>query len=161
LRKALEFVALAGLGAVWAITAYALLGPHPLPDRIPIHFDLAGKPDGWGDPRALWLLPAFGTVLYGLMTIIARFPNAFNYPVRVTPANRAALQELALTMIAWLKAEVLWLFVWIQHSTIQAAAGSRAAGQPVSILLPIAVVFGTVCWYVVAMRRAARSRLPR
>ena len=50
LRTFLQYAALAALLALWAITAYAVMGPHPLPARIPTHFDLAGKPNGWGQP---------------------------------------------------------------------------------------------------------------
>ena len=107
------------------MSAYALLGPMRLPDRIPTHFDLAGNANGWGSPQVLWLFPGFGTVLYAGMTIVARFPEAFNYPVRVTPRNRPALQELALGMIAWLKAEVMCLFVGIQFVIIESARRGR------------------------------------
>jgi len=155
LRRTLEFVALAALGVLWAVTAYALLGANRLPPRIPIHFDLAGHPNGWGEPTVLLLVPAIGTVMYVLMTVVSRYPGSFNYPVRVTPANRAALQELALRMMAWLKAELLVLFAWIQHGSIEAARGSQGALSPVFILVVIAVVFSTVGWHIVAMRRAA------
>ena len=161
MRRILELAAVAPLSLLWAITAYALSGSHPLPARIATHFDLSGNPNGWAEPKVLWLLPAVGTLLYALMTVVSRYSRAFNYRVRVTPTNRAALQELALRMMAWLKAEVISLFAWIQHSTIEAARGSRGELSPVSILLAIVVVFGTVGWHILAMRRAAAADLLR
>ena len=157
MRRSLEFVALAALAAVWVMSAYALLGPSRLPDRIPTHFNFSGKPDGWGSPQLLWILPGFGSILYAGMTIVTRFPEAFNYPARVTPANRAVLQGLALRMIAWLKVEVMCLFAGIQYVTIESARRGGGALPPFSMGTAIVVVFGTIGWHVIAMRRSARS----
>lgn len=158
MRKILEPIALAALAVLILITFRALYGPNRLPDSIPTHFDLAGRPDGWGSPLTLILLPAMGLFVYLLMTVVARFPSAFNYPVRVTSENRPRLQTVAIRMILWLKAELVCLFGWLQWSTIHAArhpGESLSAAHfmaPVSILL----VFGTIGWHFVAMRRAAK-----
>jgi len=161
LRIVREFIALAALLVLWAVTAYALQGPNPLPDRIPTHFDLAGSPNGWGKPEALWLLPIVATFLYSLMTVVARFPAHFNYPVVVTSANRATLQHLGLRMVGWLKAEVICLFAGIQVMTIQAARGSRGGSYPMLFGVALVVIFGTIGWHTVAMRRTVRLNLPR
>lgn len=161
LRIIRECIALAALLALWATTAYALLGPNPLPGRIPTHFDLAGNPNGWGKPEALWLLPIIGTALYLLMTLVARYPEHFNYPVVVTPANRATLQQVGLRMVGWLKAEVICLFAGIQIMTIQAARGSLGGAYPMLFMIALVVIFGTIGWHIVAMRRTVRLILPR
>jgi len=155
MRKTLEFVSLAGLGALAWVTAEALAGSHRLPSRIPTHFDMAGRPNGWGTPHMLLLLPIVGGAMYLLMTVVSRYPGAFNYPVRVTPANSKRLQELALGMIAWLKAEVIWLFAAIQIAAVHAAR-SGGGGLPAWMMpLVLGVVFGTIIGYVIAMRRSA------
>ena len=155
LRKSLETVAVIALAALWVMTAYSLSGPDRLPGRIPTHFDLAGNPNGWGAPQILWLLPGFATLIYATMSMVARFPAAFNYPVRVTPANRAILEGWALRLISWLKAETICLFTWIQYHTIEAAKSGRGGLSPISILAAVVVVFVTVGWHLIAMRRAA------
>lgn len=155
MRRSLEFVALAALTVLWGISIYALLGPSRLPERIPTHFNLAGNPDAWGGRQVLWLLPAIGTLIFATMTTVALFPGAFNYPVPVTPANRAALQNLALRLIAWLKAEVVCLFAWIQQGTIAAAKGARGGLSPFFILTAVVVVFVTVGWHLIQMRETA------
>jgi len=156
MRKLLDYVSLAGLVLLAWFSAGLLAGPHRLPARVPIHFGLDGRPNGWGSPFLLLILPVVACVLYVLMTLVARNPGSFNYPVRVTRANLARLQALALQMIAWLKAEIIWLFVCIQIASVHAARIGRGGGIS-AWLMPTAlgVVFGTIIGYVVAMRRSA------
>jgi uncharacterized membrane protein len=156
MRKVLEVVGIAALLLLIAETWLALHGPDRLPARIPTHFDIAGRPDGWGSPGSLWLLPIVGALLYLSIVIVSRFPQVFNYPVRVTPLNRAALEQLALSMIAWLKVEIVCLFAFIQHGAI-AAVRQRGAGlSPVLVPIALASVFATTIWFFIAMRRAGR-----
>lgn len=156
MRKILEAVSLAALAVLGWVTWSALGGPHPLPARIPTHFNMAGRPDGWGAPRMLLLLPIVAGVLYVLITWVSRYPSAFNYPVRVTRENRPRLEALALGMTAWLKAETLCLFAWIQTATVESVR--RGRGELPAALMPVGlvVVFGTIAWNIVAMRRTAR-----
>ncbi len=153
-RRVLEILSIAGVLLIVWMTAAALYGPQGLPARIAIHFDAAGNPNGWGSRGALLALPIAAVLLYILMTVVARYPSAFNYPVRVTPQNRPRLEALALEMIAWLKAEIVWLFVWVQHVTIELARQGRGSLSPFFMPLVLTAVFGTVIGYVIAMRRA-------
>jgi uncharacterized membrane protein len=155
-RSFLQYAAFAALLVLWAITAFAVAGPHPLPARIPTHFDLAGKPNGWGAPGMLWLIPAVATVILGLMTLVARRPSVFNYPVRVTPATRPRLQAIALSMIDWLRCELAGLFLWIQYATIESARAGRNGLSPLFFPVTIVVVLGTIAWHLRSMFAAAR-----
>ena len=156
MRKALDIVSLIALAVLAWVTVDVFAGPRPLPGRIPTHFGLSGQPDAWGTPLWLLFLPLAACLLYLLMTLVARYPGSFNYPVRVTPANLGRLQTLALQMIAWLKAEVVWLFACIQLSAVHAAHTGHSGGIS-SWLMPTALgaVFATIIGYLVAMRRSA------
>ena len=158
MRRNLEIAALAALALLLFLTARALYGPGSLAQQIPTHFGINGQPDAWDSPRTLWFLPIVALLLYGLMTVVARFPSAFNFPVRVTPANRTSLETLALNMIAWLKVEVISLFCWIQYVTIQAARNGQGSISPLFMPLTLGIVFATIAWYFVAMRKAGRRR---
>ena len=157
LRKILETIALLMLLMTWALTAWAVLGPQRLPERIPIHFNASGQPDGWGTPRMLWLMPAVATVTYLLMTLVARYPSAFNFPMRTTPAVRRQLEATALSMLSWLKCEVVCLFGWIQYETIHLARSGQRTLPVMFMPGVLVVVFGTIAWHIAAMRRTARA----
>lgn len=157
MRKLLEMISLTALGIQVAITVLALFGDQKLPDRIAIHFDAAGNPDGWSSPAMLLLLPSVAVINYLLLTVVTKFPSAFNYPVRVTVANRLRLQALALDMIAWLKAEIVCLFARMQWVTIQVARHPEQGTLPSMMPVALVVVFATVTFYIAAMFRVAKE----
>ena len=126
MRRSLEFVSLIVLGWMGWLTWSALAGPNPLPGRIPTHFNAAGNPDGWGTPAMLLLLPLVGFALYAIITVVSRFPSAFNYPVRIRPQVRQQVESLTLNMIGWIKAETGSFPLAIMPIAALAAAGTVA-----------------------------------
>lgn len=157
MRTFLNLAALAALLALWALTAWSIAGPYPLPPHIPTHFDIAGRPNAWGEPAMLWLLPIIVTVILGLMSLVSRRPHSFNFPVRVTPANRPRLESVALGMIAWLRLEIAGAMLWIQYATIESARHSRLGLSPWFVPITIVVVLGTILGHIRQMFAAARS----
>jgi hypothetical protein len=156
MRKWLEGVALLAMGLHISITILALFGSDRLPERIPIHFDALGRPDGWGSPAMLVLLPAITLIIYLLFTVVTSFPGAFHYPVRVTVLNRQRMQNLALDLMAWLKVEIVGLLTWMQWLTIEVA---HDPGRTVPAMTAVALVavFATFTFYIVLMFRAGRE----
>jgi uncharacterized membrane protein len=157
MRKTLEAISLGALAAMVWLTWQAVSGSYRLPDRIPVHFHAAGNPDGWGSPSSLLELPVVALVLYLGITVLSRFPAIFNFPVQVTAENRARLEALALDLIAWIKMEMVCLLAWIQWFTIKVARQGRGSLSPALLLVYLLAIFGTVAWYIVAMRRAAHA----
>ena len=151
MKKVLELASLVALGTMAWMTWTALYGPDPLPQRVPTHFDSAGNANGWGSPGGIVLLPLFGVLIYGVLSVAPIFRSAFNYPVKVTAENRERLQTLALQLISFLKFETLALFLWIEHSILQAMR--QGHGNFIAGLMPIflGVVLGTLGVYIVAM----------
>lgn len=156
MRKALETIGLAALALLVFVTGRALYGPARLPARIPTHFGLDGRPDAWGSSVMLLVLPVIAVLLYVLMSVVARYPSAFNYPVRVTPRNRPFLEAIALDMIAWLKMELACMFAAIQGFAIR-VAGHPGQGIPPALMpLVLVAVFATIAGHIAAMVRVAR-----
>ncbi|MGA9669384.1 MAG: DUF1648 domain-containing protein [Terracidiphilus sp.] len=159
MRKNLEIVGLVVLAVLCWITWQALYGPDRLPDRVPTHFDAAGTPNGWGPPSTLLLLPIVAVGVYCLITLVALFPSAFNYPVRITLENRLRLQTLSLQMVAWLKFDLACLFTWLQWSILNTVRNGQGRLSPWIVPFFLVVVFGTCIAHIVAMFRTARPTL--
>lgn len=159
MRRTLEAVGWLALGWMTWSTYEAVWGPQPLPERIPIHFDLAGNPNGWGSPKGLMILVVVGTVVYLMMGIVARYPGAFNYPVKVRPEFRGQAEGLTLDMIAWLRAELACLFCGLQVAVIDAAREGRSPALTWLMPLFLLVIFGTIGWYMWALVRLGTRRV--
>jgi hypothetical protein len=156
MRKTLETIGIAALAFMFWITYSALYGADRLPDRIATHFNLRGQADGWGSPTILLLLPIIALASYAGLTIVARFPAVFNYPVRVTEENRGRLQAVALKMIAWIKVELACLFAWIEWAIVGAAREGRFRIPAELAGVCFVATFATIGWYIVTLFRTAR-----
>ncbi len=131
------------------LIAIPLIYYNDLPDKIPVHFNASGQPDGYGTRSTLWILPLTGAFMYLIMTILGAFPNIYNYPVEITPENAVPQYRLATRLIRILKTVILVIFSFISYQTIRTATGAAAglgkAFLPVFLLL----TFGVIIIYIV------------
>jgi hypothetical protein len=107
--RALTLSAAVGLGLFLATTVW--LWPQ-LPDVVPVHFGLNGRPDAWGERGLLLLLPVFGIGTYALLSAVLRMPVAiYNFPWPVTPQNRERQLVLARRLVLAFREYAVLLFL--------------------------------------------------
>lgn len=151
-RWLLEVVALVALGV--SVVGVARAWPE-LPARVPMHFDLAGDPDGWGGRGSLLLLPGTALFLYLLLSAVQRIPaHWYNYPVAVTDENRERQHRLAMGMIVALKAAICGLFAHLTLGVLEIAFGRADGLGPWLVLGWLAVIFGLIGVYLARAFRA-------
>ena len=156
-ERLLRLLALAALG----VMAVALAWAWPrLPATIPMHFNLRGDPDGWGERAWILVVPAVALVVFALMTAIERMmvraPHdpTFNYPWAITEANAERQYRFVWRLLLGLKLVFVIEFALVLVQIVAVALGSRArlspwTMAPVFIFTP--VVLAT---YFVASYRA-------
>jgi uncharacterized membrane protein len=105
--KSLEMLGWFILIMFWILT---ILNYSNIPGTIPTHFDLTGKPDGFGDKSSIFILPVISSVLYIGMTILNRFPHIFNYPTKITNQNAERQYTIATKLIRYLKLIIVFTF---------------------------------------------------
>lgn len=126
LEWALEAAALAGwLAAAWLVAAHW----GELPERFPTHFDLAGRPDGFGPPSVLVELLAVQGSIYALLTgvlvVVPRLPTRFlSVPTRVTEANAPWLARVLRWNLRGLKVFTTWMLTYVAWRSILVARGA-------------------------------------
>ena len=145
--------------AIYAATA-ALVWPS-LPDRIPIHFDLAGDAMTWARPSLpFWFgLPALALAMdlfvRGLGSLALRVPELWNIPEKkrflaLSAQARAPVEESLRAMLAWAAVLATLLFVGI-HLGMYATATGRTRGWPWYsdglIFGSILLMFAVVGWF--------------
>jgi uncharacterized membrane protein len=122
-----------------------------LPAEIPTHFDAWGVADGSGPKSGIFMLVAVFTGLVFLVSLLILFPRAFNYPVRVTTENAAALQRLGIRLLRSLKLSVT-LVAWI--AVLSMAYGGLGIWTVPLVLLLVFVPLG---YYLAQMLRLRPS----
>jgi hypothetical protein len=142
---ALEVIAMAGLLLICALT---LLFWASLPAVIPTHFDFSGVPDAWGGKESLLIFPVMSLALYGLLTLVNRYPHKFNYLWPITAQNAPDQYRLAHALLVWLKLEVVLLFAYLEWLTLQTALGQTAGLGLLFLPLTLLAIFGTVGVYL-------------
>jgi uncharacterized membrane protein len=167
-------LALCALAELWLVAIWLWPG---LPERIPMHFDLAGTPDREVERTLLnwFLLPGFGTAL-GLLFAFAlpawiRGLAARNSPHLNVPRKRdfAALSPEArvravapmLVMLRLVAAEVALLFGLVLLGCARVASGAWQT-MPALLLWPAVVVLlatalGSLPFGVAAVKRELAS----
>lgn len=116
----LEATAIAALLGIFLL----LLDRWPqLPGTVPIHFNATGIPNGRASKDTLWILPLLGTVLYLILTLMAKNPYSMNIPIQVDREN-PEIRSLLLSMTITLKAVVLLIFLCVVWFSIDIALGN-------------------------------------
>lgn len=128
LRRTLEGLCLAAL-AEGFLLPIALWGR--IPDRIPGHYNAAGEIDRWTGKWELFLLPAFGVILYMMLSAagLALRPGL----------KRGELPPSAPAWLAGIKLAVLAGFAWIGGSMAlcRPLPGSFTAVFMAAALVPV------------------------
>jgi len=142
-ERILDAVALLGL-----MTNFIVLAAYwsRLPNIVPTHFSISGKPDGWNSKWYLLIAPGVSLVLFIGMTVIPRIRHRLNFPWGLTEANAERQYRLSRQLLGILKSVVTWLFAFLTWSTARVALGSedgmRGAFTPVlvaAICLPVLI----------------------
>lgn len=136
----LDAIALLGLVVSIAIAVYSW---SSLPETIPIHFGINGRPDGWGNKLVFWIFPWLNLAIVVGFTFLRRYPHTFNYPVRITPENAEIQYAIAIDLLNWFKAEYAWLFVWIEWQIANALKVSNPVLDPSVLIVLVILILAT------------------
>jgi uncharacterized membrane protein len=93
-----------------------------IPRTVPVHFNGAGEPDGWGSKNNLWILIVIGTIMWIFLTVIEKFPHVYNY-LFLTEENAERQYKNGRIMLNIIKNEVTLFFVYMSWVMINVAKG--------------------------------------
>ncbi len=87
---------------------------------------MGGKPNATGSKQLIWLFPSLSILVYVAFTVLRQFPHTFNYIWGITEQNVAKQYQLAVNLLDWNKAEVMWILAFIEWQIIQVSLGHSA-----------------------------------
>ena len=138
--------AVEGLGWGLLLLAFilAIYGYVVLPETVPTHFNFKGQPDAYGSKISLLYVPIISLILTAGMTWLNRYPEIFNYPVKITEENAEKQYKNAQTAIRWLKVAVNVIFLLVTWA-IFVSANSSVSKQlawllPITVFLPLFIM---------------------
>lgn len=136
----------------FVVLAYLLFQYNLLPDQVPSHYNAAGNADGWGRKTELFLLPVIAAALWVGMTVLEKYPHSYNY-LNLTEENVEAQYRNGRLMINVLKNEIVILFSFITVQTVRVASGAADGLGSFSMSVFLAVILGTVAYFIGRMLR--------
>ena len=151
MRKLPDAIAIIGL-----VVMFACVGVFwsQLPALVPTHIGASGSPTSYGPKVSIWTLPIVGLLLYCFLTLISLIPMRFNSSSKATAAQ---LQPLTLELVGWLKAEVVWIFVWLNWTILQISLGRSSGLSPAFPAVSLGAVILTLAVFVIRVVKLSRG----
>lgn len=143
----------AGWGTFILLAVYSINAFFAMPEVIPTHFGLSGKPDAFGSKTGFWALPAIALILNAGMSVLALYPHKFNYMITITETNAEYQYRAARYLLRVLKININLIFFYIQFVTYRTALGESEGIDPMMFLVLIGVDMILLIYYLVAINR--------
>jgi uncharacterized membrane protein len=144
--KIIEMVSWIALFALWIFT---LINFTNVPDTIPIHFNFAGEADNFGSKYNIIALPMVATTLFIGLTVLNKFPHAFNYPTPITTDNAIKLYTNATRLIRMLKLIIVIVFGLIAIQTISAVTEKTNSLGTWFLPLSMGMIFVPILYFLI------------
>lgn len=80
---------------------------NELPEKIPMHFDLAGKPTRFGHKAEMIIVVSVLSLLSVIVFILHKYPHKFNYPFKFPEKSRSSVYVLSSVFVLFLSIYLL------------------------------------------------------
>ncbi len=139
------------ISIVYKIVIYQIL-----PEQIPIHYGVDGKPDDFASKQSIWILTVVSILIFALLNLTASqakegFPllNASEYVKKQPEIAVLYLQSMAFCC--------LLLFTYIDYITIQISLGNEVS-LGIGFFILLVLLFATVVFFEWYARRTYKKR---
>lgn len=121
-----------------------------LPERIPVHFDASGTPDGWGSKITVWFIPIVSVVIsVALILLPGLAPKSINYPVAITAANVDRQYKLVVLFMTVLSFMVTFLMMYATWTMVAGAqAGVDGGFEAAYVWIFLVIIFAWIGVYI-------------
>ena len=135
--KLLEIAGYTLLIALWIITIVVF---YSSPEIIPIHYNLEGKADGFGNRGFVFLTTGIATFVFFILTIVLRVPHSFNYLVTITKENAEEQYRRAQNVLRVVRLLGIGMMLGISVQTSYSSNHKLGAGFIILELLSVVVM---------------------
>lgn len=127
---------------------YIIITWSSIPDQIPTHYNSGGVADAWNSKTSVIVLIVVEVFVFIIMLVSLLIPQAWNFPVKLTPNNIAAAYRYTRSMLCWLTLGTNMMFSYIN---IQSCRGASLG----ALFLPVTLggVTFILIYYIVRLIR--------
>lgn len=116
---------------------------------LPIHYNVSGEIDGWGDRSYILIFLLVATVFYIALSICERFYTKFNIPFKVTSNNATPVYKCCIRLVRHIKLVCIATFAYINITSLAIAMGKgNNLNKYVMMLLVLAMLALVVAYYI-------------
>ncbi|HWT26743.1 MAG TPA: DUF1648 domain-containing protein [Mobilitalea sp.] len=145
---AIEIISAAGLAGMFI---YLFLKWGNIPAKVPMHYNLYGEINRWGNKSEIITVPIIALSIYLLLTFISFFPGIWNMPVTPTPENKSKIYSSVKSMLLVIKLELVYSFFFLTYKT---ANSSALSGYYALVILVVSL--GTIIFFVTRVVKAGK-----
>lgn len=98
-------------------TLYTIYMYIQLPEKIPIHYDVAGVIDRYGNKTEIFILLIITWFMYIGLSLVTRVPQFWNTGVSVTAENKDRVYRILKNMLKIIKMEIIVIFCYLIYNT--------------------------------------------
>lgn len=150
LEKIMIAITIISVTLIWI---YVIFNISKLPNLIPTHFAMNGKPNSWGSRNTILIMPIMCTITSALLIGITRFPKFFNYQVEITKDNVERQYRNSIDLMLALAIEVAGTFIYIEYKMIKSALGMSNGIGSYFLIIFMVIIFITIFYFTRRMRK--------
>ncbi|PLX01770.1 MAG: hypothetical protein C0595_13490 [Marinilabiliales bacterium] len=151
----LDVVLLAFVLAVVIVPMYYL---NLLPDKIPLHFNMKGNVDNYGNKYTIFMVSGISVVLAVSLWWIRRFPHLMNFPVQINEANARLQYLLAIRLLNVINILTTSIFLIIILLITNTALGYETNIYNVLLYINIAMMFVSMLIYFIRAGKLNKNK---
>lgn len=137
------------LGVILTLFLVVIIFMHwkDAPDIIPIHYNIRGEIDGYGSRNTILYILPIALIIYMVMSILGRYPQIYNYAVKITPKNKQNQYNMASIFMRVINIEVMLIFVSMQMK-LDTASTSNSNLFMLFLPIELIIIFGSIAFYI-------------
>lgn len=152
--KLLNIIALLLVLSLWVLVLYRY---NMLPDNIANHIGTTRNLNNNVSMSTIFKLPAIGTSLFIIFSLLNRFPHLFNYPLPITEKNAAKNYALATRTIRMLNV-IFVLSILLMYYNASVSAPQSQVGKWLQLLIMLVGPFIAVAYSLIRFNRVNKIR---
>jgi hypothetical protein len=136
---------------------YPLFHIGKLNDVIPVHFNIYGEADGWGNRNTLCVIPLIAVIMYILLSGVEKYYKKFNYPVNPVKFKNEkitnTLYRMGIRLIRHLKLFAIMFFCYLSNVMFEVAVNKDDRLNMLALYLWLVGVLIMLLFFAIKMFR--------